>query len=212
MSTDAPLLSASHRFCPQCGSNRFSHLQGGQRRCEDCGYQEFNNPIVAVAALILNPANELLLIRRAKDPAQGKLAFPGGFVDAGESLGEAIEREIREETGLQLNNYAYLTSHPNQYHYRGTIRPVCDVFFLARSPTFNVTLQLDEVSAWTTAPLWSLDRDLLAFDSMRHALATARLTYAERKTPDPPHPIRALEECQRARSESPLFPLPSGAK
>jgi 8-oxo-dGTP diphosphatase len=58
-------------------------------------------PIVAVGAVILDE-DRILLIRRAQEPARGLWTFPGGAVELGESLEEAVKREALEETGLQL--------------------------------------------------------------------------------------------------------------
>lgn len=167
-------LIAAYTRCPICGSADYRLEPPGLRQCPACGHRDFNNPITAVAALILDPGDNLLLIRRAKDPAKGKLAMPGGFVDADETLEGAIHREIAEEIGLALNSVAYLTSHPNDYCYRGLSRPVCDVFFTACAESFDVVLEREEVVGWQLCPLADIDPAELAFDSMRHALATLR--------------------------------------
>lgn len=109
--------------------------------------------------------------RGAKDPAKGLLALPGGFVDPGESLEEALLREINEEIGLSISNPRYLTSHPNPYTYAGLTRPVCDVFFLADTASFDVTLQQEEIAGWEFRRPEKINPAELAFDSMRHALA-----------------------------------------
>ena len=168
-----PLVDA-YTHCPLCGSPDYASQQDGTRHCRACDHRDFNNPITAVAALILDPQDRLLLIRRAKDPAKGLLAMPGGFVDPGESLEQAIHREIAEEIGLALTGIRYLCSHPNDYTYRGLTRPVCDVFFQARATSFNVVLQREEVADWQLRPLGEIAPAELAFDSMRHALATLR--------------------------------------
>jgi NADH pyrophosphatase NudC (nudix superfamily) len=160
--------------CPLCGSPDYEREPRGTRHCRSCGHRDYNNPITAVAALILDPEGRLLLIRRAKEPALGLLAMPGGFVDAGESLEQALQREITEEIGLALTSVGYLCSHPNDYTYRGLTRPVCDVFFHARATSFNVVLQHEEVTDWQLRPLRDINPAELAFDSMRHALATLR--------------------------------------
>jgi len=61
-----------------------------------------NRPIVGVGAVILR-GHQVLLVRRAKAPMQGEWTLPGGVVEIGETLEEAVRREIREETGLRIN-------------------------------------------------------------------------------------------------------------
>jgi 8-oxo-dGTP diphosphatase len=59
------------------------------------------NPVPAVAAIILR-GDEILLIRRGCEPGIGKWSVPGGSVEIGETLEEAVKREVREETGLEI--------------------------------------------------------------------------------------------------------------
>jgi 8-oxo-dGTP diphosphatase len=55
-----------------------------------------------VAAVIWNDRQEVLLIRRTKEPRKGQWSLPGGKVEFGESLEDALRREVREETGLEV--------------------------------------------------------------------------------------------------------------
>lgn len=128
--TSRPIESL-YRFCPQCGS------ENGQPgsipfRCQHCGFAQFFGPVAAVGALIRNQDRELLLVRRARDPGKGKWGLPGGFVDREETVEQALGREVREETGLDLVEARYLMSHPNQYRYGGMVSPVIDLFYLCR--------------------------------------------------------------------------------
>ena len=59
-------------------------------------------PFLGVGALIFD-ADKILLVERAKEPLQGFWSIPGGIVEAGEKLEEAIRREVREETGLEVD-------------------------------------------------------------------------------------------------------------
>lgn len=59
------------------------------------------HPVPAVGAIILRE-DELLLIKRGAEPAMGKWSIPGGSVEIGETLEEAVRREVKEETNLDV--------------------------------------------------------------------------------------------------------------
>lgn len=65
------------------------------------------SPVRAVSAAIYHQ-ERFLLVRRGRAPAQGLYAFPGGRVEAGETLEEAVRREVIEETGALLSEVAHL--------------------------------------------------------------------------------------------------------
>jgi len=64
-----------------------------------------NRPILAVSAAIIRDG-QVLIVRRARPPAHGLFTLPGGGVETGESLHEAIVREVREETALEIEPVA----------------------------------------------------------------------------------------------------------
>lgn len=80
-----------------------------QQADDDSGTAVFRNPAVTVDGVVLHrrssapgrEAYEVLLIERGRDPFRGSHALPGGFVDYGEDIDNAIHREIAEETGLR---------------------------------------------------------------------------------------------------------------
>ena len=93
-----------YRFCPRCAQALEDRpFEGKLRRvCPACNFIYFPDPKVAVVALI--EANQLvLLIRRAVDPARGQWALPGGYMDAGELPVAALQREVSEEVGLDVD-------------------------------------------------------------------------------------------------------------
>jgi ADP-ribose pyrophosphatase YjhB (NUDIX family) len=158
-----------HRHCPRCGSANVTARSHQCIVCGACGLNLYFNPCAAAGAIVLDSRDRALLARRAHEPAAGRLAFPGGFVDDGETAEEALRREIREEVGLEIDRFEYLASFPNTYPYAGVIYPTLDLFFLARVPDFDRAVALDGVSGLEFLPVDSVALDDLAFESLRAA-------------------------------------------
>jgi len=66
-----------------------------------------NHPLPAVGALILNKG-KILLVKRRFMPSAGKWSIPGGLIEVGESLVEALKREVKEELNLEIKSYKFL--------------------------------------------------------------------------------------------------------
>lgn len=90
-------------YCNRCGQPLSAQEKFGRLRpvCTTCGFVRFDDPKVAVAAVITQ-ADQILLVKRAIDPERGKWALPAGYVDRGEDPSLALIREVREETGLEV--------------------------------------------------------------------------------------------------------------
>ena len=159
-------------FCPRCGQPRAAGELVSPFRCVACGFTLFFSAANATATFIHRADGRVLFIRRARDPGQGRLAPPGGFVDPGERAEDAARREIREEVGLEITPPEFLGSFTNRYAYLDVTYPVLDLFFTAHALDPNAARSLDDVASlsWLD-PLREVAPDEMAFPSMQAALA-----------------------------------------
>ena len=91
------------RFCPLCGGRleRISRDGRGRLYCRQCDRILYENPLPATVAAVLDNENNLLLVKRAMEPARGEWCLPGGFVELDEAPEQGVLRELHEETGLE---------------------------------------------------------------------------------------------------------------
>jgi ADP-ribose pyrophosphatase YjhB (NUDIX family) len=154
-----------------CGSERFEVNNFKSKKCKDCGFTYYANPCSATAAFIVNDKDELLVVRRAKEPAKGTLDLPGGFCDMGETVEEGMRREIKEETGLEVHDMEYLFSSPNVYMYSGMGVHTLDMDFLVRVHGEAIPVRAADYAA---EALWIPVSDIIPADfgltSIRNAV------------------------------------------
>lgn len=157
-------------YCPKCGSAHFKIHNEKSKRCEECGFVYYFNPSAATVALILNEQNELLVCRRAKDPAKGTLDLPGGFIDMNESAEEGVTREVLEETGLKVEEAIYQFALPNIYVYSGFPVHTLDMFFLCKVIDTRRIEAKDDVEDSFFLPLDAIRPEEFGLDSIRRGL------------------------------------------
>jgi NAD+ diphosphatase len=158
------------RHCPACGASLLPPDLATVLECKSCGFLYHFNPTVAAGVFLVQPQGQVLFIRRAKDPARGKLALPGGFIEIGETAEESLRREILEEVGLKINSLNYLCSQRNSYDFRGITYPVLDLFFFSHVSLETNPLALEDVQSLHWLAPGSVNPDEVAFPSIREAL------------------------------------------
>lgn len=101
-----------HRYCGRCGAPTVSMQGGHVRRCSDerCGNQQF--PRIDPAVIVLVTDHDRALLGRQAAWPPGRYSTIAGFVEPGESLEDAVAREVREETGIRIASVDYHSSQP----------------------------------------------------------------------------------------------------
>jgi len=155
------------RFCPLCSSEQFHFRQDNSFLCRDCGFEFFINASAAVAALIEDSRGRLLLTRRAREPMKGKLDLPGGFVDIGESAEQALERELKEELNLVVEEKTFFVSQPNTYLYGGLTYFTLDLAYICKVSSFKAMEVDEEIDSFEFVPPDIIDFDEIGLTSIR---------------------------------------------
>ena len=157
---------SEYNFCPRCGSRLEVRLlkDGDPERlvCEECGFVFYQGPKL-VAGAIFELEGGIVLIQRDIEPGYGMWTFPGGFVERGERAEAAAEREVLEETGLEIE----VRDIVGLYTYEGEV-PAIAVF--AAEVTGGEPTPLDETMDVRSFPRDGLPWAEMAFPSTEHAL------------------------------------------
>lgn len=154
-------------YCPRCGSNNFGTNDFKSKKCHDCGFVFYFNALAATVAVIFNSRGELLVARRAKEPAKGTLDLPGGFIDSFETAEEGVAREVSEETGLSVASCEYLFSLPNKYIYSGFEEHTLDLFFACKVTDERQPGASDDVEQLYWMPLETIVPEQFGLQSIR---------------------------------------------
>ena len=163
-------LDYTLNFCPQCGSENFEKTSQRSFCCADCDFEFFVNASAAVACFIVNERDEVLVVRRSREPMQGTLDLPGGFCDPDETVEQAVRREVKEETNLEVVQQEYLFSLPNRYHYSGLDIPTLDFFFRVRVKDVAQLCTADDAADGRWMPIRELEPTLFGLDSIRQGV------------------------------------------
>jgi NAD+ diphosphatase len=100
----------THQFCGRCGNPTEYMATERAKECSNCGLISY--PRISPAIIVQIRKDNRLLLARAHRHPPGFYSVLAGFVEPGETLEEAVKREIREEVGIEVKNIRYFGSQP----------------------------------------------------------------------------------------------------
>ncbi len=100
----------THRFCSRCGLPLQTQEKERAKKCPQCGLLHF--PRLSPAVIVLVERGHELLMARSRHFAPGVYSVIAGFVEPGETLEQAAEREVWEEVGIRIRDIRYFGSQP----------------------------------------------------------------------------------------------------
>ena len=160
------------RICPRCGAE-LAHAEG-RVDCAACGFVMYANPAPTACALLQDDRGRLLLGRRAHEPYQGQWDIPGGFLEEHEHPLDCLRRELREETGLEVEPGAFVGAWIDRYGPDDRDRATLNLYWTARIVRGEARAA-DDVSELRWFDLGDLPGpDELAFRTIPEVLATFR--------------------------------------
>jgi NAD+ diphosphatase len=100
----------NHQFCGRCGEATLFAGKNFERTCPSCNMSFY--PRISPSVIVLIHRDDHLLMARSPHFLPGVYGLIAGFVEPGESLEEAVHREVMEEVGLRIKNLSYFGSQP----------------------------------------------------------------------------------------------------
>jgi len=158
------------KHCPWCGEKSFRAGNDNNMQCSSCLKTFYINASGAVACVIENLLGEILLTRRAFEPAKGMLDLPGGFVNLDETAEDAVRREIKEELNLETTSVQYFGSSHNRYLFGGMVYFTLDLGFRCIVTDFTNMQVADDVDGYVFLPRHRINLQEICFPSIRNIL------------------------------------------
>jgi NAD+ diphosphatase len=133
-----------HRYCPRCGGSLEVTAAGHVQTCTGCGRQQFPRTDPAVIMLVTDGERALLGRQAAWPP--GRYSTLAGFVEPGESLEDAVRREVAEEVGVTVGEVRYFGNQP------WPLPASLMIGFFAAAETTDISVDEDEIESarWFT--------------------------------------------------------------
>ena len=119
------------RFCPVCRAE-IEVEEGRRAECPACGFRAWASSKPTACAIVTDEQGRVLLARRAGEPFRGYWDLPGGFLEEGEHPLDALRRELREETGLEVEPGTFLGIWMDRYGDAEDAHATLNLYWTAR--------------------------------------------------------------------------------
>jgi ADP-ribose pyrophosphatase YjhB (NUDIX family) len=119
------------RFCPVCKAD-LDVEAGARAECSACGFRAWASSKPTACALVTDDEGRILLARRAGEVFHGFWDLPGGFLEEGEHPLDALRRELREETGLEVEPGEFLGIWMDRYGSEEDAHATLNLYWSAR--------------------------------------------------------------------------------
>ena len=156
-----------NRFCANCGTATAPLRGGWARQCPACATEHY--PRVDPVVIMLAECDGRALLGRGAGWPRGRYSALAGFVEPGETIEEAVAREVHEETGVRVRDVRYVASQP--WPFPGQL--MIGAFATADAPELTIDAHEIEAAIWVTR------------DEVRAALAGGEAPFV----PPPPYAI-----------------------
>lgn len=160
--------------CPRCGTT----LEGDEAalRCPGCGSHYYANAAPTASAVIEDDDGRVLLGRRALEPFRGSWDTIGGFLHEDEAPEAGLRREVREETGLEIELGPFLGVWMDRYGDADEAMHTLNLFWIVRAAGGTLAPADDVAELAWFEPDALPHPDELAFHAIEHVLAAWRAT------------------------------------
>ena len=159
-----------YKYCLRCGGG-LKKLDEITFQCEKCKNKMFVNPEPVASVILEKGEDQILLAKRAIEPAKDTWDVPGGFIKPGETAEQAGVREIKEELGITINIIDTIgTVAPQDYTYQGIDNPHLVVVLRTRLQGNETIKPSDDVSEYKFIDKESALRENIQLDGTKMAL------------------------------------------
>jgi ADP-ribose pyrophosphatase YjhB (NUDIX family) len=161
------------RYCPRCRGE----LSGdaGRVECAACGFVAYGSSEPTAGAVCVDERGRILLVRRAIEPYKGLWDLPGGFIEEGEHPLDGARRELREETGLEIEPLEFLGIWIDRYGGDSTAAATLNLYWSARVAGGEPMAADDVAELGWFDPDELPPPDELAFENVPQVLSAWRL-------------------------------------